>query len=99
MELLRYAPHLNSKKLKVKKFVFGLNFNIRLKVRILMQDTLHDTVHKGLIVEEDLTSGGKGRTPARPTRQKMTSVQKHQTPTRHTSGYREMSRGSTFMTP
>jgi hypothetical protein len=36
MELLRYAPHINTKKLKVNKFLFGLNFNIRAKVRILM---------------------------------------------------------------
>jgi hypothetical protein len=28
MELLRYAPHLNMEKLKVNKFVFGLNLNI-----------------------------------------------------------------------
>jgi hypothetical protein len=34
MELLRYAPHMNTEKLKVNKFVFGLNFNIRVKVRI-----------------------------------------------------------------
>jgi hypothetical protein len=44
MELLRYAPHLNTEKLKVNKFVFGLNFNIRAKVRILMPQMLHDTV-------------------------------------------------------
>jgi hypothetical protein len=36
MEFLRYAPHLNTEKLKVNKFVFGLNYNIRAKVRILM---------------------------------------------------------------
>jgi hypothetical protein len=46
MELLRYAPHLNTEKLKVNKFVFGLNFNIRAKVRILMPQTLHDAVQK-----------------------------------------------------
>jgi hypothetical protein len=69
MELLRYAPHLNTEKLKVNKFVFGLNFNIRVKVRILMPQTLHDAVQKALIAEEELTSGGQGRTPARPTGQ------------------------------
>jgi hypothetical protein len=44
MELLRYDPHLNMEKLKVNKFVFDLNFNIHAKVRILMPQTLHDTV-------------------------------------------------------
>jgi hypothetical protein len=34
MDFLRYSPHLNIDKLKVNKFVFGLNFNIRAKVRI-----------------------------------------------------------------
>jgi len=36
MELLRYALHLNTKKLKVNKFVFGLNVNIHTTVRIFM---------------------------------------------------------------
>jgi hypothetical protein len=66
MELLRYAPHLNIEKLKVKKFVFGLNVNIHAKVRILMSHTLHDVVQKALIVEDDLISGAQSRTPARP---------------------------------
>jgi hypothetical protein len=44
MELLRYAPHLNTKKLKVNKFVFELNVIIDAKVRILMPQTLHDVV-------------------------------------------------------
>jgi hypothetical protein len=69
MELLRYAPHLNIEKLKVNKFVFVLNGNIRVKVRILKPQTLHDVVQKGLIAEEDLISGGQRRTPTRPTRQ------------------------------
>jgi hypothetical protein len=30
MELLRYAPHLNTEKLKVNRFVFGLNDNLPL---------------------------------------------------------------------
>jgi hypothetical protein len=46
MELLRYAPHMNTEKLKVNKFVFGLNFNIHHKLRILMPQTLHDAVHR-----------------------------------------------------
>jgi hypothetical protein len=45
MALLRYPPHLNMETLKVNKFVFGLNFNIREKVRILVPHTLHDAVH------------------------------------------------------
>jgi hypothetical protein len=57
MELLRYAPHLNTEKLKVNKFVFGLNFNIRVKVRILMPQTLHDVVQKALIAEEEIKWG------------------------------------------
>jgi hypothetical protein len=36
MELLMYSPHLNTNKLKVNKFVFGLNFKICAKVRIIM---------------------------------------------------------------
>ena len=44
MELLRYASHLNTGKLKVNRFMFGLNDNIRAKVRILMRQTLHDVI-------------------------------------------------------
>jgi hypothetical protein len=36
MELLRYASHLNTEKLKVSRFLFELNVNIHAKVRILM---------------------------------------------------------------
>ena len=36
MKLLRYAPHLNTEKLKVNRFVFSLNGSIRAKVRIMM---------------------------------------------------------------
>jgi hypothetical protein len=67
MEILIYAPHLNTKKLKVNKFMFGLNFNIRAKVRILMPQMLHDAVQKALIVEEELNNGGEGGTPSRQT--------------------------------
>jgi hypothetical protein len=65
MELLWYALHLNTKKLKVNRFVFGLNDSLRAKVRILMPQTLHDAVQKALIAEEELISGGQTRTPAR----------------------------------
>jgi hypothetical protein len=58
MELLWYAPHMNMEKLKVKKFVFNLNFKISVKVRILIPLWLHDAFQKALIVEEELTSGG-----------------------------------------
>jgi hypothetical protein len=44
MALLQYSPHLNTKKLKVKNFMFGLNVSIRAEVRILMPQTLHDVV-------------------------------------------------------
>jgi hypothetical protein len=58
MDLLWYAPHLNTKKLKVNKFVFGLNGSLCAKVRILMPQTLHNDIQKALIVEEELLSGG-----------------------------------------
>jgi hypothetical protein len=57
MELIWYALHLNTEKLKVNKFVFILNHNIHAKVRILMPQTLHDVIQKALIVEEELISG------------------------------------------
>jgi hypothetical protein len=34
MELLRYAPHLNMKKLEINKFMTSLNSSFRAKVRI-----------------------------------------------------------------
>ena len=58
MELLSYASHLNNEKLKVNRFVLGLNNSLRAKARILMPQTLHDAVQKAFIVEEELTSGG-----------------------------------------
>jgi hypothetical protein len=84
MELLRYSPHLNTEKLKVNKFVFGLNVSIRDKVRILMPQTLHDDVHKALIAEEELISGGQSRTPVG---QASSGAHQHQTPARHSQGY------------
>ena len=63
MELLRYAPHLSTKKLQVNKFVYGLNFNIREKARILMPRTLHKAVQKYIIDEEELVGGGQSRPP------------------------------------
>ena len=65
MELLWYASHLNTEKIKVKRFVFCLNRRICAKVRIMMPQTLHDVVQKVLIVEEELISGGQNRTPTR----------------------------------
>jgi hypothetical protein len=87
MELLWYAPHLNTEKLKVNRFVFGLNKSLREKVRILMPQTLHDVVQKALIAEEELISGGQNRTPMRPEGQGSSGTPQHQTPGRHTLGY------------
>jgi hypothetical protein len=67
VEFLKYALHLNTEKLKVNKFVFGLNFNIHAKVRILMPHTLHDVVRKYFITKEELNSGGQGTIPSRKT--------------------------------
>jgi hypothetical protein len=58
MELLWYALHLNTEKLKVNRFMFSLNSSLCAKVRILMPQTLHDVVQKGLIEKEELISGG-----------------------------------------
>ena len=69
MELLQYALHLNTEKLKVNRFMFGLNGSLHAKVRILMPQTLHDAVQKALIAEEELISGGRTWTSARPTGQ------------------------------
>jgi len=58
MELLRYAPHLNTKKLKVNKFIYGLNFPIRANVCIPMPHTFLEVIQRALIVEEECLSGG-----------------------------------------
>ena len=99
MELLRYAPHLNTDKLKVNRFVFGLNGSLRAKVRILMPQTLHDVVQKALIVEEELISGGQTRTPSRPAGQGSSGMSQQQTPARHMPRHHGIQRGSTFTTP
>jgi hypothetical protein len=52
-----------------------------------MPKMLHDAVHKALINEEEMNSGGHGRTPSRPTKQMSSGVQQHQTPFRQTSGH------------
>ena len=66
MELLRYAPHLNTEKLKVNKFVYGLNVNIQTKVRIFMPRTLHEAVQWAIIVEEKIMSNDHSKS-TRPT--------------------------------
>jgi hypothetical protein len=99
MELLWYALHLNTEKLKVNRFVFGPNNNLRVKVRILMPQNLHEVFQKALIPEEELISGGQTKTPARLAGQGSSRMPQHQTPARHTSGYRGFQRGSTFTTP
>ena len=99
MELLRYALHLNIEKLKVNRFVFGLNDSLHAKVRMLMPQTLHDVVQKALIAEEELISGSQTRTPARPVGKGSSGTLQHQTIARHTQGYGGFSRGSTYTTP
>jgi hypothetical protein len=84
MELLQYAPHLNTEKLKVNRFVVGLNDSLRAKTRILMPQTLHDVFQKALIAEEEIISGGQTRTQG----------VRHMSP-----GYRGFQSGSTFTTP
>jgi hypothetical protein len=86
MNMLWYAPHLNTKKLKVNKFMFFLNDNIIAKDGILIPQTLHDVFQKALIVEEELISGGQRRTPARPVGQVSSSVQENQRPASHSPG-------------
>ena len=66
IELLRYAPHLNTEKLKVNWFMFGLNGSLHAKVRILIPQTLHDAAQKAIIAEEELISEGQTKTPSRP---------------------------------
>jgi hypothetical protein len=87
MELLRYASHLNTEKLKVNRFVFNLNHSLREKVRILMPQTLHDAIEKALIAEEELISWGQTRTLVRPIGKVSSRAQQHQTPTKHTPEY------------
>jgi hypothetical protein len=61
MEVLRYAPHLNTRNLWVNKFVYGLKYNIKSKVRVLMPCTLHEVVQGAIITEEDLMGSGQLR--------------------------------------
>ena len=77
MELLWYDPHLNTKKIKVNRFVFGLKGSLRAKVRILMPQTLHNVIQKALIAEEELISGGQTKTPVRPVGQGSSGTPQH----------------------
>jgi hypothetical protein len=52
MALLRHASHLNPEKLKVSRFVLGLNSSMRGKVYYLMPQTLHDFVPKAVVQDE-----------------------------------------------
>jgi hypothetical protein len=99
MELLRYTLHLNTEKLKVNRFVFGLNGDMREHVRILMPQTLHNAIQKVLISEEELINGDQTRIPVRPAEQGSFGTQQHQTLARLTLGYCGSQRGSTFTTP
>jgi hypothetical protein len=79
--------------------MFGLNVNIRTKVRILVPQTLHDAIHKAVIEEEEIINGGHSRTLGRLAGQASSGVQQHQTPSRHATRYRGTPRGSNFTTP
>jgi hypothetical protein len=98
MNLLGYVSHLNTEKLKVNRFFFGLNYNIRAKVRILMPQNFHDAVHKYFIVEEELNSGGQSRIYSRQTGQTPHRVPQQQTPVRQTSRHCDTLRESIFST-
>jgi hypothetical protein len=98
-KLIGYDLHINTEKLKVNRFVFGLNGIIHAKVRILMPQTLHDVIQKDLIVEKKLISRGQSRTPVRPTGQVSSGAQQHHTPTRHMPRYFGFHREPTFITP
>jgi hypothetical protein len=99
MELLWYAPHLNTKKLKVNRFLFGLNVSIHAKVRIMMPQTLHDVISEGPHSRGGYYQWGQRRTPTRPVGQVSSGAQLHQTPAMNSLGYRRFQRGSTFTTP
>jgi hypothetical protein len=44
MEILSYAPHLKTEKIKVNRFIFSINGSIHAKVSFQMPKTLHDFV-------------------------------------------------------
>jgi hypothetical protein len=52
MALLRHASPLNPEKLKVSRFMLGLNSSMRGKVYILMPQTSHDFVPKAVVPDE-----------------------------------------------
>jgi hypothetical protein len=52
MELLWYAPHLNFEKLKVIRFMLGLNGSLRARFKGLMPQTLHDVVLKAVVQDK-----------------------------------------------
>jgi hypothetical protein len=87
MELLRYALHLNTEKLKVNRFLFGLNVIICEKFRILMPQTLHDVIQNALIAEEELINRVQIQNLVRQVEQVSSDVEQHQTPARNSSGY------------
>jgi hypothetical protein len=65
MDLLQYTLHLNTEKLKVNRFIFGLNGSVCAKVRILMPQNLHNVIEKAFIGEEELIDEGQSRNPLR----------------------------------
>jgi hypothetical protein len=80
---------MNIEKLKVNKFMLGLNLNIHVKVRILMPKMLHDEIQKDLIAEEEMNNGGQGRTPSRKRGKVPPRASQYHTLDRHTSRYHE----------
>ena len=52
---------VNRDKLREKVFAYGLNYNIKSKVKILIPQTLHEIVHRDIISKEELASGGQMR--------------------------------------
>jgi hypothetical protein len=77
MDFLRYALHLNTEKVKVEKLFFDLNVSIRERVRIMMPQTLHDSIQKALIADEEIINRGQSRNPGRPIRQVSSGAQQH----------------------
>jgi hypothetical protein len=59
MKLLRYAPHLNTDKLQVDKFLYGLNYNIIYKVMTLILHIFHKAFQRAMIsILKELVGSG-----------------------------------------
>jgi len=62
IELLRNATHLSTEKFRVNKIMYGINFKIWAKVRILMPHNLHEAVQRGIITKEEFMNNGPSKT-------------------------------------